>query len=64
MSQKKLAYTLEEAATATGLPKRSLYRHMHEGDLITFKSGRRRMVSQVAIENLIKKLEKQTQAAA
>lgn len=64
MTQKKLSYTVEEAVLAMGLPKSSIYRHIRQGDLVTFKSGRRRMVSQAAIENFIKKLEKQTQAAA
>ncbi|GGD40656.1 helix-turn-helix domain-containing protein [Pseudoxanthomonas indica] len=64
MQQKKLSYTVEEAVAVSGITKTNLYRHMHEGDLATFKSGRRRMVSQAAIENLIKKLEKRAQVAA
>lgn len=64
MNNRKLAYTVEEAVVAMGLPKSSIYRHIRQGDLVTFKSGRRRMVSQTAIENFIKKLEKQTQVAA
>lgn len=64
MNSKKIAYTVEEAVMATGLPRSSIYRHIRQGDLVTFKSGRRRMVSQTAIENFIKKLERQTQAAA
>ena len=64
MQAAKLSYSVKEIVEATGLPRSSVYRHMRQGDLATFKSGRRRMASRSALETFIKNLEKQSGKAA
>jgi hypothetical protein len=63
VSSQKLSYTLEEAQHVTGFARSRLYQAIAEGVLLTFKAGRRRMVSRKALEDFISKMEKQGRAA-
>lgn len=55
----RLSYTMAEAAQATGIPKTLLYEQVGTGNLISFKVGRRRMVSVSALLDFISRQEKQ-----
>lgn len=61
---RKLSYSVEEAAAATSLTRSRLYQAIATRDLVTFKAGRRRMVSRRALEDFIAKLERQSSKGA
>lgn len=54
----KLIYTVAEAEAATGFPHSRLYELIRDGELVTFKVGRRRMISARAVNDLITRLER------
>lgn len=54
----KLIYTVAEAEAATGFPHSRLYELIRDGELVTFKVGRRRMISARAVNDLIARLER------
>ncbi|KGM55370.1 hypothetical protein N799_07265 [Lysobacter arseniciresistens ZS79] len=58
---KRLSYTVDEACDVTGFNRNQFYRAIADGDLTTFKVGRRRMVSAKALEDFIKRLESRAQ---
>lgn len=60
----KLSYTVPEAIAATGLTRTRLYGAIAEGDLQSFKDGRRRMISARALEAFITKLERESAGRA
>ncbi len=53
----KLSYTVEEALAATGMSRNSFYNVMNSGELMTFKVGKRRMVSARALQQYIEAKE-------
>lgn len=55
----KLIYTIAEAEAATGLSHSRLYELIRDDELVTFKVGRRRMISARAINDLIDRLERE-----
>jgi len=55
----KLIYTIAEAEAATGFPHSRLYELIRNGELVTFKVGRRRMISARAVNDLIVRLERE-----
>lgn len=55
----KLSYTVDEATAATGFARRRIYSLINDGSLTTFKSGRRRMISARALDDLITRLERE-----
>jgi len=55
----KLIYTIAEAEAATGFPHSRLYELIRNGGLVTFKVGRRRMISARAVNDLIVRLERE-----
>jgi hypothetical protein len=56
----KLSYTIAEAEAITGFPHTRVYALINSGDLVTFKVGRRRMVSARALHDLIDRLERKS----
>jgi excisionase family DNA binding protein len=60
----KLAYTVEEACDVTGMTRTRIYKAIADATLVTFKAGRRRMVSAKALEAFIAKLERDGVKAA
>lgn len=64
MGEVKLSYTVEEAAKATGLSRSRLYLEIASGALVTWKSGRRRMVTHKALEAFIAKCERESAGRA
>lgn len=62
MSQEKLSYNVDEALATTGLNRNALYRAIATGQLLTFKVGKRRMVSARALQAFIEKKEKEAAA--
>lgn len=60
----KMAYTMAEAAQATGFTRNRLYQFIGEGRLATFTSGRRRMVSARALQEFIANLERESAKGA
>lgn len=57
MNDQKISYTIEEAVRATGMTRSRLYVVIGSGELRSFLSGRRRMVSARALEDFIAKKE-------
>lgn len=55
----KLSYTVAEAEVAAGFPHSRIYQLIRDGDLVTFKVGRRRMISARALNDLIARLERE-----
>lgn len=55
----RLSYTTDEACAVTGLNRNALYRAMNAGQLNTFKVGKRRMVSALALREFIEAREKE-----
>ena len=60
----QLAYTVDNACDTTGLTRSRFYKAISDGSLVTFKAGRRRMVSARALEDFIRKLEAESQGKA
>ena len=60
----KLSYSVDEACMALGLPRTTFYAAIRDGQIQTFKAGRRRMVSRKALEDFITKLERQSAKGA
>lgn len=63
MSLPKLSYSIEEAGEATSLSRNTLYRAIAANEIRTFKIGRRRMVSELALREFIAKKEREATAA-
>ena len=62
---KRLAYTVPDAvATGAFSSRRKLYEAIERGTLRTYKDGKRRMISDAALREYIKKLERSTAEAA
>ena len=55
----KLSYTVEEAVDATGFARRRIYNLIADRSLRTFKTGKRRMISARALNDLIARLERE-----
>ena len=53
----KRAYSIEEAIAVSGFNRNRIYRLISEGKLRTFKHGRRRYVSDGALDDCIRLLE-------
>lgn len=53
MLQERLAFTMQEAAAACGLSRRSLDYHYRNGTLKTVKIGRRRIVKATELQRFI-----------
>jgi len=62
--QDKMAYGIEEAAEAVGITRTRAYQAIADGELRTYKDGRRRMVSARALAEYVAKKEAQGRAAA
>jgi excisionase family DNA binding protein len=60
----KLAYTLAEAAAATGLSDDTLYRKHHAGEITMRKAGRRTIIFAEDIERLLASLPQLPRHAA
>lgn len=60
LTDHKLSFTVEEAATATGLTRSRLYAAIGDNTIKTFKAGRRRMVSRRALEEYVANLERES----
>jgi excisionase family DNA binding protein len=50
----RLAYSLAEAETLSGLSKSTLYRIIGRGELATVKRGRRRLIPRPELEKLVR----------
>lgn len=59
MNDAKLAYNIEEAISATGLNRTTIYRAIAADQIETFKIGRRRMVSARALQEFIDRKEQE-----
>jgi hypothetical protein len=59
----RLSYSLSEVLMMTGWNRNRLFTIISEGRLKTFKHGRNRFVSVVALSDCIKQLERETAAA-
>ncbi|WP_338339123.1 helix-turn-helix domain-containing protein [Xanthomonas euvesicatoria] len=53
----KLSYTVEEAMSATGMSRNAFYNAITKAGLVTFKLGKRRMVSARALQQFIEAQE-------
>lgn len=53
----KLSFTVEQAINATGLNRNAMYRAMTTGEIRSFKVGKRRMVSALALQEFISRKE-------
>ena len=60
----RLSYTIEGAVKATDLTRTRLYGAIKDGELRSFKDGRRRMISAKALEEFIAKLERDSNGRA
>jgi len=60
---KKLAYTIQEAESASGIRKDLLYAEINRGNLKTLKIGRRRLVRAEALEQWLIDHEARTSEA-
>lgn len=56
-----LSYKLEDVVTATGMSRSRVYLAIGSGELRSFKTGKRRMVSAAALQEWITKLEQASQ---
>lgn len=54
----RLAYTVEDAATASGLGRTTLFGFIKSGQLRTLKVGRRRLVTPEALRDLLATFER------
>ena len=54
----RLSFTIEEACANTGLARTRMFGAIAEGTLVTFKVGRRRMVTARALGEFIDRLER------
>jgi len=54
----KLSYSVEQAAEVTGLNRSAIYRAIKEEWLVTFKVGKRRLVSAEALRDFVRRLER------
>ncbi|WCE03160.1 helix-turn-helix domain-containing protein [Pseudoxanthomonas sp. JBR18] len=59
----KMSYTVDQALSVTGLNRNAFYAAISRGELVTFKIGRRRMVSVRALQEFIERKEKEITAA-
>ena len=50
----RLSYSIDEAATLTGLSRATLYRRVADGQLKTVRRGRRRLVPAKQLENFLR----------
>nr|WP_304945138.1 helix-turn-helix domain-containing protein [Xanthomonas euvesicatoria] len=55
----KLSYTVEQAIAATGMSRSAFYKAISKAGLVTFKLGKRRMVSARALQQFIEAQESQ-----
>ena len=55
----RLAYSLAECETMTGLSRATLYRRIASGELKTVRTGRRRLVPTSQLESLLRPEEMQ-----
>ncbi|MGV7193824.1 helix-turn-helix domain-containing protein [Xanthomonas axonopodis] len=53
----KLSYTVEQAISATGMSRSAFYKAISKAGLVTFKLGKRRMVSARALQQFIEAQE-------
>ncbi|MBG3850078.1 helix-turn-helix domain-containing protein [Xanthomonas hortorum pv. carotae] len=53
----KLSYTVEQAIAATGMSRSAFYKAISKAGLVTFKLGKRRMVSARALQQFIEAQE-------
>lgn len=63
MSLPKVSCSIEEAGEATSLSRNALYRAIAANEIRTFKIGRRRMVSALALQEFIARKEREATAA-
>jgi hypothetical protein len=63
-AKEKLSYNVDEALAATGLNRNALYRAIGNGEIKTFKVGKRRMVSARALREYIDAREKEAVTGA
>jgi excisionase family DNA binding protein len=52
----KLAYSISEATTATGLSRATLYRYIARGELATFKVGSRTLIRADVLIGFVERL--------
>ena len=62
--KKLLAYDVEAAAEKTCLSRAFLYRAIATGSLISFKAGRRRLISEKALQEYLERLQDKSRVAA
>ncbi|WP_193725879.1 helix-turn-helix domain-containing protein [Xanthomonas arboricola] len=55
----KLSYTVEQAMGATGMSRSAFYKAISKAGLVTFKLGKRRMVSARALQQFIEAQERE-----
>jgi excisionase family DNA binding protein len=60
----KKSYSIPELMAVSGFGRNKVYRLIAEGRLRTFKHGKRRFVSAQALDECIRALEAETEAAA
>lgn len=64
MEIQKLAYTMREGAAATGHAESVFREKVTKGEIKSFKSGRRRLISARALQEFIERLERESGSAA
>jgi excisionase family DNA binding protein len=60
----KLAYTIAEACAAAGIGRTTLYQHIRNGHLRTFKIGRRTLIRTEELARWVENLAVQNAAQA
>lgn len=59
----KFAYGVDDAAAAIGITRSHLYRAISNGELRSYRDGRRRMVSANALREYVAKREREAAAS-